>query len=183
MLSGVIGIYLAYMNALLIGGVVLALFIGLSYCFLYRSYKRIARRCRKKDCGRTGVKRICKILPARDENIVSFKSPEGKPRWFVRRVIKLTFTQCKCGWVELVKIDTDPMSLWHAWWAMKFHKDQFMFTEPKLMEAAQTKMRKLYLGGKYEGLDPQTTDTPTLSPKSLFRDYFEEISEVIDKIQ
>ena len=154
---------------------------GFSYWFLHRLYKRIARRCRKKGCGRTGVERVSKILLAQDE-MVSFRSTKGKLRWFIRRVINLTFTRCKCGCVELVKIDTDPMSVWHAWWAKKMHKDQYILEDPVLIDVAQKKMRQLYLGGRHESLDPQATDTPDLSFRSLSRDYFEEISNVIDKV-
>jgi hypothetical protein len=147
---------------------------------LYRQYKRIARRCRKKDCGRTGVKRVSKILLPPGEAVL-WHSPEGRWRWFIRRPVKLTFIVCKCGWIELAKIDTDPISLWHALWAIWFHHEQYYLEDQTLIAAAQQRMRQLYLGGKLSGLDPQTSDTPPLSLRSLFRDYYEELSEAIEK--
>ena len=152
------------------------------YWFFYRAYKRIARRCRRSDCGRTGVKRVSRIVLPLDEH-VSFKSPAGKRRWFIRRVVKLTFTKCKCGWVELVKIDTDPISMWHAKWAKWFHKEQYYVEDSVLIEAAQRKFRQLYLGSKHTAkLDDQASDTPPLSLLTLVRDHLEEVSELLGKI-
>jgi hypothetical protein len=167
------------MNAQLMVGVVVAVAAIALYWFLFRLYKRIARRCRKKDCGRTGVKRVCKILLPPGE-AVSWRSPAGKWRWFIRRPVKLTFTICKCGWMELVKIDTDPISLWHASWVKWFHREQYYLEDQPLIGVAQQRMRQLYLGGKHASLDPQASDTPPLSLRSLFRDYSEELSEVIE---
>ncbi len=169
------------MNAHFFIGAIAAVVAVALWWFLYRVYKRIARRCRKKDCGRTGVKRVCKILLPPDE-VVLHKSPEGKWRWFIRRPIKLTFTVCKCGWVELVKIDTDPISLWHALWVKRFHKEQYYLEDQMLVEAAQRKLRQLYLGGRHTNLDAQASDTPPLSLASLFRDSLEEVSDIIEKI-
>jgi len=167
------------MNAHFIVGAVVVI-VALAFgVFFRRLYKRIARRCRKKDCGRTDVKRVSKILLPPDE-FVSARSPQGKWRWFIRRPIKLTFTVCKCGWIELVKIDTDPISLWHALWVTWFHREQYHLEDPPLIEAAQRKLRQLYLGGKHSSLDPQASDTPPLSSRSLFRDYYREISEAIE---
>jgi hypothetical protein len=162
----------------IIGAVVALAAIGL-YWFLFRQYKRIARRCRKTDCGRTGVKRVSKILLPPGE-AVSSRSPAGKWRWFIRRPVKLTFTICKCGWIELVKIDTDPISLWHALWVKWFHREQYYLEDQPLIAVAQQRLRQLYLGRKHSNLDPQTSDTPPLSLRSLFRDYYEELSEAIE---
>lgn len=167
------------MNLHFILGALVALVAIALWWFLFRQYKRIARRCRKKDCGRTGVKRVSKILLPPGE-AVSCRSPEGKLRWFIRRPVKLTFTVCKCGWIELVKIDTDPISLWHAFWVKWFHREQYYLEDLPLIAVAQQRLRQLYLGGKHVHLDPQTSDTPPLSLRSLFRDYYEELAEVIE---
>ena len=168
------------MNAHFIVGVGLAVGAIVVCSFLYRLYKRIARRCRRIDCGRTGVNRVNKILLPPDET-VSCRSPEGKWRWFIRRPVKLTFTVCKCGWIELVKIDTDPISLWHALWVKRFHPEQYYLEDQPLVEAAQHKLRQLYLGSKHSGLDQKASDTPPLSLFSIFRDYYEELSDVIER--
>ena len=167
------------MNASFIIGVVAAAAMVATSWFLTRLSKRVARRCRKKDCGRTDVKRVCKILLPPDE-AVSTRSPAGRWRWFIRRPIKLTFTVCKCGGIELVKIDTDPISLWHAFWVNWFHREQYRLEDPPLIEATQRTLRRLYLGGRHSDLDPQASDTPPLSLGSLFRDYFREFSETIE---
>ena len=166
------------MNAHFIVGAAIAVATIVLGWFFYRLYKRIARRCRKKDCGRTDVKRVCKILLPPDE-IVSCRSPEGRWRWFIRRPIKLIFTVCKCGWVELVKIDTDPISLWHALWVKRFHPEQYYLEDQHLVEATQRKLHQLYLGGRHSNLDSQASDTPPLSLRSLFRDYLEGFPEAI----
>lgn len=172
-----------------ISAIIIIFIFALSW-FLYRFYKRIGRRCRKKDCGRTGVKRVCKILLPPDET-VSSRSPQGRRRWFIRRPIKLTFAVCKCGWVELVKIDTDPVSLWHAFWVRWFHREQYCLEGWPLIEATERKLRKLYLSGggrrsvgkeEHLTLDPQASDTPPVSLLSLFRDYFEELTDELAEI-
>jgi len=171
------------MNVHFIIGAIVAVAMVVLFWFLYCLYKRIARRCRRKECGRTGVNRVCKIILPSDETI-SCRSPEGKRRWFIRRSVKLTFTVCKCNWVELVKIDTDPISLWHALWVKWFDKEQYRLEGFSLIGAAQRKLRQLYLGGghsiKYQGLDSQASDTPPFSLRSLFRDWIEELSEAIE---
>jgi hypothetical protein len=167
------------MNApFIVGAAVVVVTIALGW-FSYRLYKRIARRCRKKNCGRTDLKRVCKILLPPDE-VVSCRSPEGRWRWFIRRPIKLTFTICRCGWIELSKIDTDPISLWHALWVKWFHREQYHLDDQHLIEAAQRKLRQLYLGGRHSNLEAEASDTPPLSLRSLFRDYFEELPEATE---
>jgi len=160
----------------IIGVIVIVAF----WCFMDRLKKRIARRCRRKNCGRTDVKRVGKILLPPDESI-SWRSPEGKRRWFIRRPIKLTFAVCKCGWVELVKIDTDPISVWHSLYVKKYKPEQYNLDEWRFIEATERKLRQLYLGsGRRSDLDPQASDTPPISLQSLFEDYWNEISEVIE---
>lgn len=151
--------------------------------FSHRLYKRVGRRCRRKECGRLFVKRACKILLPPDQ-VVSFYSRQGekrKLRWFIRRPVKLTFSSCRCRWVELVKIDLDPISVWHAYWVKWFHKRQYYLEESDLVEAAQRKLRQLYhKGSRYESLDAQATDTPPISLNTLFRDCFEELEGLVD---
>jgi hypothetical protein len=178
------------MNVYHIIGAILVIAIIAIWWFMDRLKKRIARRCRRENCGRTDVERIRKIILASDENI-SFRSPAGKRRWFIRRVVKLTFTACECKWVELVKIDTDPISVWHALWVQRFQKEQYQLEGWPLIDAAERKFRQLYLsgggrrlaasGGSSTDLDPQASDTPPISLESLFRDYFKEFSEMLNK--
>ncbi|OHA20336.1 MAG: hypothetical protein A2849_01000 [Candidatus Taylorbacteria bacterium RIFCSPHIGHO2_01_FULL_51_15] len=149
--------------------------------FSYRLSKRISRRCRRKECGCTFVTRIHKILLPLDE-VISYKSPEGKWRWFIRRPIKLTFARCKCKWIELVKIDTDPTSVWHARWVRRFHPEQYYLSEPELIEATHRKLRRLYLGSKHENLESGATDTPPLSLEAILLDSVEEVSDLLEKL-
>lgn len=165
------------MNAYLIIGVAIVVAFFTPGWFLYRLYKRIGRRCRRKDCGCT-LKRISKLLLPPDE-VISFRSSEGRRRWWIRRVIKLTFTSCEKHGVKLVKIDTDPISLWHAHWVQWFHREQYYLGDQALIEATRQKLRQLYLGGKHEKLDPQSTDTPPINLGTFFQGFFEEIDEII----
>ncbi|MBU6390425.1 hypothetical protein KGQ31_02660, partial [Patescibacteria group bacterium] len=105
----------------------------------------------------------------------------GKLRWFIRRPVKLTFTVCRCNWVELVKIDTDPISLWHCLWVKFFKKDQYVLDDQRLSDAVRHKIRQLYLSGcPSVKLDPQATDTPPLSLSALFTAYFETLSDLLN---
>lgn len=165
---------------IIIGATMVVAIIAFGW-FGYRFYKRIGRRCRRKNCGRTGVKRVSKILFPPDET-VSCRSNKGQWRWFIRRPLKLTFTSCKCSWVELVKIDADPISLWHAYWVKLVHKEQYYLDDQILAEAARRKIRQLYLGGKHENLAPEVTDTPPISLETLFRDFLEELEELTEVV-
>lgn len=173
------------MNVYLIVGAVVVVAITAFSWFAHRQYKRIGRRCDGKGCGNTRVKRICKILLPPDE-VVSWRSPEDKWRWWIRRPIKLTFTVCEreekhdgVKRIKLVKIDKSPMSVWHAIYVKRYHKEQYYLTDIDLVEVTRQELRRLYLGGKHENLDSQASDTPPLSLGALFEDYLEELSEVI----
>jgi hypothetical protein len=61
-----------------------------------------------------------------------------------------------------------------------FHREQYYLEDPLLIVVAQQRLRQLYLGGKHSNLDPQASDTPPLSLRTLFRDSYEELSEVIE---
>lgn len=168
----------------IVGAIIVVAIIVLSW-FAHRQYKRIGRRCDGKDCGNTRVERICKILLPPDE-IVSWRSPEGKWRWWIRRPIKLTFTVCEreekhsgVKRIRLVKIDKNPITVWHALYVRRYHREQYYLEDQNLAEITRQELRRLYLGGKHENLDPQNSDTPPLSLSALFQDYFEELSEII----
>jgi hypothetical protein len=103
------------------------LFIFTLYQIIFRFYKKIGRRCKRKGCGAIfKQQRKYKIILASDEAI-QFRSPRtGKRRWFIRRVRTITYTyctRCKCG--EIVKVTNGPISVVHAW-SVKFrHPDQY----------------------------------------------------------
>ena len=173
------------MNVYLIVGAVITVAVIVLLMFSHRQYKRVGRRCDGKDCGNTRVKRVCKIVLAPRE-IVSLHNSQGKWRWWIRGVVKLTFTVCErkekhngAPRIMLMKTDYDPISLWHAYWVKWFYREQYYLTEPNLIEAVQRRRREEHLGSKRQNLDPQASETPPLSLDSLFQDYFEAISEII----
>ena len=51
-----------------------------------------------------------------------------------------------------------------------------------LIDAAQRKLRSLYLGKRHADLDEQASDTPPLSLASIFNDYLEEFGDAFDKM-
>ena len=166
------------MNIYLIFGAIVSAFAVIAPgWFFYRLYKRIGRRCTIQDCGRT-LKRVSKILLPPDE-VISLRSSKNRRRWWIRRVVKLTFTVCERHGPKLVKIDTNPISLWHAYWVQWFHKEQYYLDDQSLVEATRKKLRELYMGGRHENLDPQVTDTPPISLGTLFIGFFEELDEIV----
>src|SRR5271166_212852 len=93
----------------ILGAAAVVVTMALSWVF-HRWYMRIGRRCRK--CGKLKMRRIYKILRLRSEE-VSWHGREGKLRWWIRDVVKLTFVACEdCG-IELEKIDRSAISVWH----------------------------------------------------------------------
>lgn len=178
-------------------GVALIILVFSLYGFYRRLYKRIARRCRKKGCGSTKVKRIHKIILPPDE-IVSWRTPQieeerqkkkRKWRWFIRRCLKMTFSECECGWTELVKIEIGPISVWHAKWAQRQHPEQYKLEEFRLIEVATRRIRRLFHAGPnfIKGrdheleLEGQTSDTPPLSPTFFVDGLFDELEEALDE--
>jgi hypothetical protein len=154
--------------------------------FLYRCYKSFGRRClEKKDrhkdtreyCG-CRLQRVHKILLAPDEG-VSFRSQNGQWRWWIRRVIKFTFTKCRVHGVKLVKIDFDPISMFHAFWVKWLHGSQYKMEEQELIKAFQAKAQQLYMGGGHQSLDGRVTDTPPFSLGSMVDGVFKELSAII----
>jgi hypothetical protein len=169
---------LAVMNVfIIVSAIITAAAVVAPIWFGYRLYKRLGRRCTAKSCG-CMLKRVSKILLPPDE-FVSGRSSIGRRRWWIRRVVKLTFIKCEKHGVKLVKIDTDPISLWHAYWVQWFHKEQYYLADQDLVEATRQKLRELYLGGRCENLNPEATDTPPISLGTLFIGFFEEIDDII----
>jgi len=104
------------------------------FWFLYRFYLRVGRRCKRCGCV-WRVRRMSKLKLAPDESISPF-STKRKLRWWIRRVESETFSICnKCGRRESVKITRHPISLWHAWWAWIFHREQY-WEDPNLAEVS-----------------------------------------------
>lgn len=176
------------MNFYLTVGAVAIFFVIALLWFLYRIYKRLGRRCTIKNCGCT-LKRVHKMLHANDESI-SFRSPQGGRRWWIRRIFKVTFTRCPRHGYRCVKVDRDPISMWHALWAKKFHPEQFIWDGeeedqdldkgmPNLTQAYREWVRILHLGSRYEDLDSGSSDTPPISLDTLFQGIFDEISDII----
>lgn len=174
------------MNVYIIVGAIIAVAIIVLSWFFYRRYKDVGRRCK---CGNIHMERKCKIILAPDE-VVSYHSSNGKWRWWIRRVVKLTFTIChrkdKHEGHDLttsVKFDYDPISVFHAKWVQKHNNRQYYYTELELIEAAQRRIRELYLGGRYKDPDLDASrDTPPLSLESLFKDYFEKFTNDLDEL-
>ncbi len=165
------------MNVYHIVGAIITVAI-IAFCmYLHRVYKRIGRRCTHEGCGRT-TKRISKILLPPDE-ARSYRSSKGRRRWWIRRVTKLTFTICEKHGAKLVKWDTDPITVWHTKFAQRYHREQYIYDDQELIQAAWRKRREWYLGGKHENLSPGSSDTPPMSLETLFQGFFDEIDEII----
>ena len=135
-----------------------------------RVLKLIKRRCPK--CGSLfGIKRPCQMTLADDEDI-SLRSPEGKRRYFIRRIETEVFSLCtKCGYGYSVKTSREPISCLHA----KCHKSQFL---------EDSKLKQLSFGNawdrknrKHLDLDKDTSDTPPFDPVGELLD---KVGEVLD---
>ena len=141
--------------------IVFVVIVALRY--LYNFYKSIGRRCPR--CGewrRKKNRRRYEIILANDE-IISIKSPNGKLRWWIRRVTKLTFSTCEsCNHIRLVKIDNSPVSIWHAWWIKFSDKKQYMSSH-ELAFAYDRDIRQMRTFGNLEK-KYASMDTPPLPP-------------------
>ena len=156
-----------------------------------RLYKKIRRRCCDEGCGRLDMKRFYRIvLPVEERNlsfpiisptsvppkeIISWRHPvdtfrwlifgrllRGTPRWFIRRVKKLTFAYCPEGKkIIFVKGDTEPMSIWHARKIRRYHIEQYeeLRTEHKMAIDQFVQGFNFYAP---TGLANGLTDTPDL---------------------
>jgi len=183
------------MNIHFVYGVIPGLLLGVLVWFLHRQYKRVARRCCVEGCGSLKVKRVhFIILPWEEvslsfsfisptsplpEKVVSVRHPmltlrwfifglllKGMPRWWIRRVTKVTFSVCENERIHpihrnLVKLEIDePISLWHAWWVKWFHKEQYFITMEYRLCIDSYRREMGILGGKT--LKKKRTDTPNL---------------------
>ncbi|GEM_PF-5056342 len=145
----------------LLGSFVTVLFF-IAYVILYRLYKKVGRRCRKKGCGSLDVERRSLIFLADDETI-SMRSVTGARRWFVRRAYSFTFSICKdCGFIEVVRFNGGPFSVWHLWWVNRYHHDQ-LEGDAKLENILYFSLQDI-LKRKRNRIDQNSiiTDTPDL---------------------
>jgi Zn ribbon nucleic-acid-binding protein len=127
------------------------------------------------------MRRIYKILRLRGEAI-SWRGREGKLRWWIRDVVKLTFVACKqCG-IELEKIDRSAMSVWHAQKVKLFQPEQYVIEEQTLFSIERSMPKFLGREWKSPGLKQQPSDTPPLSLNALFQDLFESLSDLLARI-
>ena len=169
------------MNAYWVGVSITVVAIAISWR-VYRIYKRISRRC--PVCGRPNVRRMHFIIlpPEEVSRKFSLRSPtSSKFRWFVRRVRTCTFAHCQNNkeqhrriWV--VKTNTYPISLWHAWWTNWFHPEQYERPRMEYMLAMLKHSQELARFGS-EALCKDSTDTPNLLEGILkaLEDYFSQI--------
>src|ERR1700722_6413545 len=154
-----------FMNVhFILGAVVVVAVIALCWV-LHRWYMRIGRRCRK--CGKLKMRRIYKILRLRGE-VVSWRNSEGRLRWWIRDVVKLTFVACgNCG-VELEKIDRSAISAWHAQKVRWFQPEQYMIEEQTLFSIERSMPKFLGREWKSPDLKVQPSDAPPLSLNAVF---------------
>ncbi|MGP8199230.1 MAG: hypothetical protein ACLQU4_06995 [Limisphaerales bacterium] len=167
------------MNGRFVPGAVVAVVTMAVYWVFHRWYMRVGRRCRK--CGRLKMRRTYKILRLQGEEI-SWRGREGKLRWWIRDVIKLTFIACEdCG-IELEKIDRSAISVWHAQKVSLFQPEQYRIEEQTLFGLERSMPKFLGREWKPPGLAPQPSDAPPLSLIALFQDLFESLSGLLARI-
>jgi hypothetical protein len=168
-----------FMNGHFIPGAAAVVVTMALYWVFHRWSMRIGRRCRK--CGKLKMKRTYKIMRLRGEEI-SWHGREGKLRWWIRDVIKLTFVVCEdCG-IELEKIDRSAISVWHAQKVRLFEPEQYMIEEQTLFGLERSMPRFLGREWKSPGLKQQPSDAPPLSLNALFQDLFESLSDLLARI-
>lgn len=167
------------MNLYLIIGAIVAVVVIVAWWFLYRLYKRIARRCTKKDCGKP-TKRVHYIYLRPEDESFPIINADGKMRWFFRQVIKITLAECsssECKWVKLIRVDWEPISLWHLVWTYFRHRQEY---DPPKTEHALViygAVRTLYHGKHALDLDPAATETPPVP--DLLDEFIENLEELI----
>ena len=133
--------------------------------FFYRLYKKfIIRR---------GKKRFSKILLPPKERI-SWRSPiTGKLRWVIRHAVKLTFTDSGDG-LELVKFDTDPITVLHAFKEKLINPDQYHLDGLRFVRATEQLLQLIQLIlSRHQG----SGDIPPLSLRMLFEDFFNGVNK------
>ena len=162
----------------ILGAVAVVATIALCWVF-HRWYMRIGRRCRK--CGKLKMRRIYKILLLRGE-VISWRTREGKLRWWIRDVVKLTFVACgDCG-VELEKIDRSAISAWHAQKVRLLQPEQYKIEEQTLFSIEQSMPKFFGREWRPPELKQQPSDAPPLSLNALFQDLFESLSDLLARI-
>lgn len=135
--------------------------------FLYRMYKRFIIR--------KGKKRLSKILLLSKEKI-SLRSPiTGKLRWVIQPAIKLTFTDSNDRFgLELVKFDTDPITVLHAFKEKLVSPDQYHLEGLRFVRATEEKLGQIIKSLNEQGkLDAQASDTLLPSLRDLFKSFLE----------
>jgi len=139
--------------------------------YSWRAYKKWLRRCRK--CGSMWHNmRINKIRMSREDMLEiekPFKFIFVSHRWVIYRVDTETFSKClDCKRIELVKTSKGPITLWHALWVKRFHKDQYI-DDPELISvgdrAARERRKRDYLqGDEHTESPPQPSLSQILPP-------------------
>ena len=130
--------------------------IGFVYC-AYRLYLRVGRRCGK--CGNIFTRRESEIYLPPDELLTSPWQSLHKPsaagvslnvnvkwwrryRWWVRRVITVTYSYCpSCRRRIVEKVGRGPISIWHLWWVKWFHREQYLGVHKHLVDAYARALR------------------------------------------
>ena len=160
------------MNIYFIIGVVVAIAMIVICIFLHRRLKSVARRCR---CGKFR-KRSFKIVRLPGE-VISWRDGNGHLRLFIRDVVKLTFAECGEHGISLVKVDRDPISVWHALWVKRFHSEQYDIEEQTLFSVER--LMPDLLGRRKPSDDQKVGDPPPVSLNMLLQDLLDDISELL----
>jgi len=160
------------MNIYFIIGMIVTVAMIVFGIFLHRRLKRIARRCR---CGKFRRRRYkIVLLPG---EAITWRDGNGRLRLFIRDVVKLTFAECETDGVSLVKVDRDPVSVWHALWVKRFHPEQLDIEEQTLFSVERS-MPEL-LGIKRRGYAQEIGDPPPVSLNALLQDMLDDLSELL----
>lgn len=138
--------------------------------------KRVKRRCANPRCGRIfSMVRLNQIRLGSGETI-SLRSPEGRLRYYIRRVETETFAICtKCGHGRSIKVSGEAISCVHAKWVWCFNRQQY-YEDPKLghisFHAARQRNNRTQLDP-----DKDKSDTP---PLHVIAEVAERIERILD---
>jgi|GEM_PF-1619633 hypothetical protein len=195
--------------AYLIASIILAIVIIAGVSYLHYVLLLVKRRCRRKGCGNINVERIHRVFMSMEDEFSTYwyrrEYPDSKYvstwvgkfyiwiwkkfdhtgyiafRFYIRRVLKLTFVSCPhCGLVELVKIDFDPISIWHVKRTQRRDKQQFADLDSPLRFAAEHRFHQLR-HGKTNAPDTEFSDIPPFSPAALLDTMVEDAIRSMDK--
>jgi len=130
----------------------------------------VSYRLYKKYIMRGGARRFSKILLRKGEK-AAWRSPiTGKLRWAIKNPVKLTFMDCGMG-LELKKIDFDPITVWHVFYARWMYPDQENLNGLHFVKAAGSMLEQLQrVLQEYELTKAQPGD---VSLRSLFEDFLD----------